>query len=118
MTDHIGTVNIEVEYVITEYQKEPMDIVVLEIFLEDETTADLLREQGDLTHLVTEYHCFQSRTKYIDNSDDERNTLSIKLGSGTLSIDSTFMQLSCEVRRTPGKDPGFFVAYKLVNLEG
>jgi len=116
--DHIGTVNIGCEYLITNYQEEPMDIVVLEIFLEDETTVDLLREQGDLTHLVTEYPCFQSRTKYIDNSDDEKNTLDVKLTCGTLSIDSTFMQLECIVRRTPGKNPGFFVAYRLVNLEG
>jgi hypothetical protein len=118
MTDHIGTVNIEADYTITDYQEEPMDVVILEIFIEDKATVDLLREQGDLTHLVTEYPCFQSRTKYIDNSDDERNTLSIELTCGTLSIDSTFMQLECTVRRSPGKDPGFFVAYRLVNLEG
>ena len=116
--DHIGTVDIEVEYVITEYQRESHDIAVLEIFLEDESTADKLGEQGDSTNLVTEYECFQSRTKYIDNSNERKNILDIELTCGTLSVNSTFMQLACAVRRSPGEDPGFFITYRLVNLEG
>lgn len=92
--------------------------MTLEIFLEDQTVVEALREQGRYTHLVQVYEPFQSERKFYDLSHDQRNILQIDITYGSLSIFGGFMQISMDARETPGPDPGYFLTFSLIRLEG
>ena len=115
---NIGTVEITGTFKIVNHQQRNYRELELKIYLEDSETVEALREQGRYTHLVHVYEPFQSEKKYYDCSDDSRNILQIELQCGTLTIKGFYIQFQVEVEETSGADPGYFLTYQLIKLEG